>query len=311
MNVLRVVFISLAISVSCIASAQQALRFGSISTNVGMSTYYGELNNKLLPSTTETIQLVNSQRFTSWSIDYEQYFGNSLAVGISYTNAVVSASDRALDWNGDLVLDAENFDRSLHFRTEIEQYSLYSKWSGNDGRFFKTTAFFSPYVKFGMGFSKFTSYGDLFDANGWRYLYGRDELYGVEGGDILAKTQMDGVYETELRPLNTEAQPYGKFSITTTAGLGLNFRFCNAFSIQLGTDVQFMLSDNLDNVSGPFFFTSDEAVGAANNPAYNSEEDTRGEPGNDWYAYTYVGARIYFGKRSTNSSPRPEKPEVQ
>ncbi|MFK8056580.1 MAG: OmpA family protein [Saprospiraceae bacterium] len=68
--------------------------------------------------------------------------------------------------------------------------------------------------------------------------------------------------------------------------------------MQLGTDVQYTFTDNLDNVSGPFARFPEASQNAANNPGNFGLGENRGEPGNDWYAFTYIGARFYFGNRA-------------
>lgn len=301
----RIILLSMVLIIGTTTFAQQAERVGSIGIRTGLSTYYGELNNKLFPASTESAKLFDNLDYASWSVDYETYLGTAWGIGVSYTNAEFSASDRSVDWNGNLLRNEENFNRSLNVNTKIQQLSLYGLWSGNNGKFFRENAFFSPFAKLGIGIAKFDPRGNLRSAAGNPYTYQDGEVFEFISTDAIAASNVDNTFETELRPLDTEGDSYGKYSLTALGGLGFNFRLSEKFSMQLGTDVRYTFTDNLDNVSGSFQQFADPNRSLANNPAGFRLDATRGEKGNDWYAFTYIGARFYFGNRADEfRSPR-------
>ena len=294
----RILLLSVALFIGLQTFAQQALRVGSIGVRTGLSTYYGELNNRAFPASPESADLIDNLDYLSWGVDYETYLGNAWGIGLSYTKSEFSSSDRAIDWSGDFLRKESFFNRSINVNTKIQQLSLYGIWSGNNGKFFREAAFFSPFAKFGIGVLKFTPRGDLISEAGNIYSYSGGNPFESDGTDLNVPTRLDGNFETELRELNTEGSPYGNYSVSILGGLGLNFRMSKKFSLQIGTDVRYTFTDNLDNVSGSFENFSDPLAAAANNPANFDLNSTRGESGNDWYALTYVGARFYFGNRA-------------
>ena len=282
------------------ARAQQAERSSSIGLRAGVTTYYGELNDDLFPARPELIDLGDNLDYLTWGVDLERYFGNGWGVGLLYTNAQFSASDREVDWDGNLQADAEDFGRALNVSTSINDLAAYGIWSANDGRLLSETAFLAPFVKFGLGVTRYQTRGDLFAANGNRYIYtdGTDVLtVGPADSPILLPEGTDGVYETELRDLETSGVDYSQYAYHLLGGLGLNFRISDYFSLQLETIARFTTTDHLDDVGGSFQNSGSELRQYASAPA-GEAGFTRGEDGSDSYALTTLTARFHLGDRS-------------
>ncbi|MFK8056581.1 MAG: hypothetical protein AB8F78_10715 [Saprospiraceae bacterium] len=199
----RIFLLSVALLIGTTTFAQQAERKSSLGIRTGLATYYGELNSRLFSASEESIDLFNNLDYATLGIDYETYVGNAWGLGFSYTRAEFSASDRSIDWDGNLLRGSANFNRSLNVNTKISQLSAYGLWSGNDGKLFKETAFFSPYAKLGIGILKFNSRGNLTDASNRPYTYRDGEVFIQSNFDLLEPTSVDATYDTDLRPLNT------------------------------------------------------------------------------------------------------------
>ena len=284
------------------ALAQQAEASSSIGLRVGVATYYGELNDRLFPARPELRDLGDNLDYLTWGVDAERYFGNGWGVGLQYANAQFSASDRAIDWGGDLDASADDFGRALNVSTSINDLAAYAIWSANDGRLLSETAVLAPFVKLGFGVTRFQPRGDLFTLGGRRYIYGDDgRVFAAPEGfeaPLLLPGGVDGEYETDLRDLRTNGpSAYGRYAFHVLGGIGLNVRLSEDFSLQLETSARFTTTDNLDDVSGPFQTSGGELTQYASNPSGRGGF-TRGEDGNDAYAVTTLTARFYFGDRA-------------
>ncbi len=280
-----------------VSRAQQAETVSSLGLKGGIMTYNGELNDQFFPATRELRDLRDNLSYISWGIDFERYFGNGWGIGLEYINGEFSATDRRTDFDGNFEFDAPNFERALNVKTQLNDLILYGKWSANDGKFLSENAFLSPYIKLGVGATRFKTFGDL-RTNGAFYEYGDDGNVFIRTGDnMLAPTELDGIYETELSELRTNGYAYNNYAFVAMGGVGLNFRFNDHFSLQLESMFRISDSDNLDDVGGPFQPNADDALTRfASNP--NDFNGTRGESGNDRYTYHNLTARFYFGDRS-------------
>ena len=291
-----------AVAIVWTAAGQQAETVSSIGLRAGVATYYGELNDALFPARPELRDLGANLGYLSWGVDVERYFGNGWGVGLLYTNAEFSASDRAIDWDGDLDLDADDFGRALNVSTSVNDLAVYGLWSANDGRVLSETATLAPYVKFGLGVTRFEPRGDLFVADGRRYRYETDgtvsALDPADGVAVPLPAGVDGVYETDLRPLRTNGgSEYSRYAYHLLGGLGINLRLGERFALQLETIARLTTTDNLDDVSGAVQVNGPDLTRYASNPS-GRDGLTRGESGNDAYALTTLTARFYLGDRS-------------
>lgn len=282
--------------------AQQAETSGSLGVRAGVATYYGELNDQLFPARPELRDLGDNLDYLTWGIDLERYFGNGWGVGLLYTNAQFSASDRRIDWDGELVTDADDFRRALNVSTSVNDLAVYGMWSANDGKVLSETAVLAPFFKLGFGVTRFEPRGDLFTLGDRRYLYGEDgrvfaEPVGFESPLPLPEG-VDGDYETDLRELRTNGPAaYNKYAYHVLGGVGLNLRLSETFALQVETLARLTTTDDLDDVSGPFQTTGSDLMQYASNPT-GRQDLSRGEDGNDAYAMTTVTARFYFGDRT-------------
>ena len=279
-------------------SAQQAERDGSFGLRVGVTTYYGELNDRIFPARPELRgDLGDILGYATWGLDYESYFGNGFGISLGYANAEFTASDRGIDWSGELQRGEPNFRRALNVRTKLNELSLLLTWSANDGRVLPEDAWLAPFARLGVAGARFTAYGDLYRA-GLPYVYAEDgQILQGGGSDILVPSELDGDYETRLRALQTNDESYSQYLLAPLAGLGLNFRLGDRNSLQLATTVRFPFTDFLDDVGGAYV-TGLAPIERryASNPA-GTTGTPRSEAGNDVYAVTDLTYRLYFGNR--------------
>ena len=279
--------------------SQQAERNSSLGLYGGVTTYYGELNDKFFPNRPEWIDPFDNLGSLSWGVDLEQYLGDAWAIGLLYTNSEFTASDRKIDSDGNLLPDAENFGRALNVRTSINDLALYGQWSANDGKLLSEDAFLSPFLRAGVGLTRFRTYGDLGLGDGAFYRYQADgSVLYPDQGDNLVPVQTDNVYETELTDLTTNNESYSGYTLSLLGGVGLNFRFGDHFSLQLQSLYRPTLTDFLDDVGGEVNSTSsDFTTRFASNPS-GTISGNRAESGNDSYLFHSLAARFYFGNRS-------------
>lgn len=131
---------------------------------------------------------------------------------------------------------------------------------------------FSPYLFGGVGYIvDFTPKADLLDAEGRQYHYwedGRimDRPKSPEDLGLARPLEMDRDYETELKEAYTEdgsvGETYDRNALMFPFGVGLRYKFSNAFYADVKATYHWSLSDYLDNFSRPgsqtdhYLFTS-------------------------------------------------------
>jgi len=253
----------------------------SFGGGVGYMNYYGDLTPTIKDELKRHYKIAPNDRDLSYALFLERRLGPRTGLMINYNWGTVSAND--LNIVGDS-LSGPN--RSLNFKTEIKDLSASYVFKLNEignGRLP-----ISPYFYVGLGVTDFTVYGDLKDRQENRYNYSADTIV------------QDGIYETELSALNIE-KDYKQRIWNIPFGVGLRFNTGKNWSVHLQTDVKYMFTDYLDDVSDNLIPSSYEnefqQYAAVPNPAYNSE--VRGKVdgvNNDMYAFTTVSLRYNLGK---------------
>ena len=278
----------------------------------GLMNYSGDLTDRfrIFQPTERTITPLENVRFKTYGASVEKSLGKSWGLGLLYSRGEWTATDRAIDWNGDLQTGRKNFGRSLNALTKVQDLSLLFTLYTDNGSLLPKGAFFSPYLQFGGGLTWFEVYGDLYhgDEQDQRYYYWDDgSVRNLPPGDPAAKIiEPDGIYETYLPDLQTEGEDYSTTTFQLSGGIGFKFRLAKRWSLNLAYLVRFTQSDYLDDLSGPFLtdYTSAAQEYAANPADWPGEY--RGDPdgGKDLYTFATVSAHFHFGyKKNAFTAP--------
>lgn len=141
--------------------------------------------------------------------------------------------------------------------TTFMQLDLHIKVYLDNNLFINRASKFSPYLFGGVGYIlNFTPKADLLDAEGRQYHYwedGRimDRPKSPEDLGQARPLEMDRKYETELTESytsdGTPGQTYSKNAITFPFGIGLRYKFSNAFYADIKATYHWTLTDYLDN----------------------------------------------------------------
>ena len=269
--------------------AQQEQYRWRVGAYLGSMSYYGDLNQRLLPET------VNPDH-PAFGFSVERLLNKAWSAKLLYTQGQWIANDRT----GDAFLA-----RSLNAKTEVQDYSLLFTYYLDNNRQLGRRSFLSPYVSFGLGYTDFSVFGDLRDGNGDYYHYWSD--YSIRnvpeddpnaaGANVVAQ---DGTYETELASLATE-QEYPTESFSLPLALGLKFRLSSNINLNLELLMRYAFTDYLDDVSGAYRadYSSSEQRRAAN-PTGQAVGPRGSSPNvNDFYAFPSVSLHYSFARRKT------------
>jgi len=153
---------------------------------------------------------------------------------------------------GRFTVDEQTDSRNLNFQTSVEVGGL--SFSHNFSNFIPEKFPIHPYLSFGIEGFNFNSKGDTLDANGKAYYYWSDGTIRTEkelGTNPSApKTSRDFLYESDLREANLDGlERYSQFSFAIPVGIGVQYRVNRRLAVDLGTEMHFTFTDNLDNVS--------------------------------------------------------------
>lgn len=156
--------------------------------------------------------------------------------------------------------------------TTFMQIDMHVKVYLDNNLFINRASKFSPYLFGGVGYIiNFTPMADMVDADGRTYHYWEDGSIRdrPKTPDDLGQAQvlqLDRDYETELKEAYTEdgsvGETYDRNAITFPFGVGLRYKFSNAFYADVKATYHWSLTDYLDNFSRPgsqtdhYLFTS-------------------------------------------------------
>jgi outer membrane protein OmpA-like peptidoglycan-associated protein len=238
-----------------------------IGAGIGSTNYYGDLSNYRINNLKDIYKIYRFLDFNShyihrpsFSLLAHKHLNNTIGLLIQANALQFEMSDRYQRGNGQPDIGARNFARSLNFRTNLYDLGFAVTFSPNNGHILSKDAFFYPSVSLGLGVSAFSVKGDLYDEAGNPYNYN------------TAADVNDGVFETNLRDLNTERNKrYSTVAPYLNLGLALNFRVSDRFRIVLQSDIKYSGSDYLDDVSTTYktSYPSPQAAYAAR-PGYNT-----------------------------------------
>ena len=271
------------------ALAQQEQYRWRVGAYLGSMSYYGDLNQRLLPET------VNPDH-PAFGFSVERLLNKAWSAKLLYTQGQWMANDRT----GDAFLA-----RSLNAKTEVQDYSLLFTYYLDNNQQLGRRSFIAPYVSFGLGYTDFSVYGDLRNSDGTYYHYWSDYTIrstaetnpNAAGANVVAQ---DGTYETELSSLATERE-YPTESFVLPVALGLKFRLSSNINLNLELLMRYAFTDYLDDVSGAYRadYSSAEQRRAAN-PTGQAVAPRGSSPNvNDFYAFPSVSLHYSFARRKT------------
>ncbi|WP_194774669.1 OmpA family protein [Pararhodonellum marinum] len=266
-----------------------------IGGSAGFTNYHGDLSPYGSHNWRSFTKSFNyNENYTdrlSYQVYLERRLNKSIGLMLSVGQYQFAMSDRYVQPNGQLMVNAPNFDRSLNFRTEVRDIGLSLVFKPDNNKILSATSFIAPYFTLGFGYLDFDVNGDLFDDAGLPYDY---SLPGIIN---------NGNYETNLPPLLTERdEGYDLESFYTSFGLGIRFRLSSRFELFAQSDFKYAFTDFLDDVSGNYRQNYDNELQAyASKPGPNVVDPSNpirgdGRNRNDWYIFHGFGIRVSLGK---------------
>lgn len=285
------------ILLSSIALAQQKNYDWRVGFSGGYSNYYGDLSPHRIQglSNWEAIHHLfyfNENYFEepSFKISIERQLSLSVGIMFSYGQYSFGMSDRYIQRDGTLMMDAPNFDRALNFQNRTRDMGIAFVFKMDNDIILPANSFLAPYFTLGGGFLDFEVRGDLLNDAGNPYNY------------AVGNVVRNRIYETNLTPLRTErVDGYSTGAFYANLGLGLRFRLGPRLELFVQSDFIHAFTDYLDDVSGTYRETYDNAFQAyAARPGTNVVDPVtlqRGNPNspNDWIIYHGVGLKFNFG----------------
>ena len=287
------------------AAVAQQDNFGwRLGAQGGIMSYNGDLTGqfRLIQPTPKTTHPFDHINFETYGFTAERSLSRAWGFGVSYSKGQFTANDRAIDWNGKLQTRNENFDRSLNALTKIKNYGAYFVYYFDNEKLLGKSAFLSPYLKAGVGVTRFKVYGDLyFGENNQPYFYWPDgTIRNLPEGDAnAAVVGQDGKFETNLTELKTEGVNYRTSVFTPMAGLGLKFRLASRLNLNVEYLFHFTQTDYLDDVSGKFLpeYSSTAQEYAANPPNWKGEYRGNSNGKDDFYTFTTISLHYNLGRK--------------
>lgn len=290
-------------------SYQWRLRLGA-----GLMPYQGDLSYQIPNDWLGYRALPRETLPYGVHLGLERRLNATLALGLSGQYGFITANDRSLDANGDLLPDNPNFGRSLNFRSEIAGGQLLLHFRLANGWLLSKRARIAPYLFSGIGVSGWRVYGDLFTQGDDRYYYWSDGSIRlapeISSPDQIPTVDQDRDFETRLDELATEASGgYETVALHVPMGLGVDFRLTPQLRLGLQAQANYAFTDYLDDVSGQYRsdFAPDEVLAPyASNPSGQTlpADLQRGDDRpNDWYGLLSITLSYDFGVRLRKFRP--------
>lgn len=259
---------------------------------LGTNIYKGDIGNagKLKPA---------------FSAGLQREIAYGLAARAGFERYTITANDR-VNASGELTENANNFDRSLNFKTNAFNVSLQAVYSANNGYLLPENARIAPFAFAGAGITGFEVWTDQFYGPGSIYPYDYANLDGNIRNVTSGNPKMqDGVFESNVTSLALEETQSANTVFTPNVGLGANIRITNRFSGYISSHIAFPFTDYIDGVSGkinPALDPSSTEAYLANPAGLLSE--FRGNPGKkDRIISATFGVSYHFGGNYYDKGP--------
>lgn len=278
---------------SFLLKAQQSDFHWKIGIHAGLTDYYGDLNTQFLAY--KPTSLAAWRNHLSLGLSLEKRLSRAWTIRLKAGQNLMQANDRAA---------TDYFDRALNAQMNTLQLDGNLVFYTDNGSWLGRNAIVSPFFSIGAGFTHFSTYGDLWlGALGTqRYFYWTDgSIRSLDQNDPAAATAallaQDGVFETNLQKQKTEGKSYPNISLHASLGLGLKFRLARRWNLQLEANLHYLNTDYLDDVSGNYLSSYNDAVQAYSANPSGRAGNTRGSAGslNDMYASGTLSLHYSFG----------------
>ena len=203
-----------------------------VELGVGVLTYFGDVGN-----------LGGSGK------SYDLNWGYSLAVRNPISNSF-GLNFYALFGK---VSSSEQFKvGNANFETDIKMGGLSVEY--NFDALLPKNRNITPYISVGISTFEFNPKSDMHDSEGNMYHFWDDgtirkgpyTIAKSSASDILTR---DGVYETDLRSSNDGKDKYDLRSFSVPIGAGAMLNLTDAFTMRMGAEFHFTLTDNIDNIN--------------------------------------------------------------
>lgn len=215
----------------------QVLYKWEVRAAAGSTLYRGDISNagKLKPA---------------FSAALERKIAYGVSARATIEQYTLMANDR-VNGSGTLTPEAENFDRSLNFKTRATYVGIQAVYSANNGYILPEDAVIAPFAFVGAGITSFQTWADQYYGPGSVYPYNYGDLEGNIRNITSGNPKLqDGVFETKITGVALEEKQLSNTAFTPVLGLGANVRISNRFSAFITTHYGITLTDNLDGISG-------------------------------------------------------------
>ncbi len=221
----------------------------------------------------------------AYNIGFRNRISNSFGLSLFALFGKVSSSEQFLAGN-------------TNFQSEIRMGGLSVEY--NFDALLPKKRNITPYLSVGISTFEFAPKGDLYDADGNEYHYWNDGTIRrgaltsakAESSDILTR---DNVYETDLRQTNDQTERYSLRSLSVPVGAGALLNLTESFTLRMGAEFHFTMTDNLDNVNS------------------ESTQHSTSKKGNDFLLYSNLALAYnlhYFGK-TKNTEADYGNPDIE
>ncbi len=234
----------------------------SLELGVGVLSYYGDVGN--LNGISQSYQL-------NWgyNLTMSNPISNSFGVNLFAFMGKIKANERLLD-------------QDVNFESKIKMGGLAVTYNFN--ALLPESRNVTPYLSLGISTYEFSTKSDLLDAHGNAYNYWDDGTIRLlpqndqSASEDTPLLYRDYEYETDLRQASGDESSYNTRAFTIPLGAGAQLKMTDAFTLRMGTEFHFGLSDNLDNIS-------------------DNSEHSGGKKGNDHFMYTSLGISYNLHKK--------------
>ncbi|GEM_PF-6979948 len=281
-----------------------------IGTGIGLMSYHGDLSYKWIDPNQELIDLLGTNPW-AYSLTMGRQLTATQTLIIEGGTGHFIANDRTIDWRGNPRTDNPNYLRALNVRTQMNWWTIGWQWQLRRRQ--AAAARLVPIYTMGIGMTHFTPKADLYypsdDGQQLPYYYWddgtiRDQPQSSGTGILIAQ---DGIFETSLRPLQTEGANYKPYTFHLRTGLGALLRLSPRLHLTLQANLYWTATDYLDDLSGQFPQAYEsETQQYASNPA-GIEGLWRGHPNgkNDRYLTLFSSLYVHFGRKAQSFKMPP------
>lgn len=222
---------------------------------MGFLTYYGDVGNLNGISTSYNLNW-------GYNLALSNPISKSFGLNLYGMLGKINASERLMD-------------QDVNFESKIKMGGL--AFTYNFNALLPQDRILTPYISLGLASYEFSTKTDILDANGTPYNYWDDGTIRdiPQSSDNANQAQIltrDYSYETDMRAQSENQQNYNTRALTIPVGAGVNLQITDAFSLRMGADFHFGLSDNMDNIS-------------------DDNQYEAGKSGNDHIMYSSVGIK--------------------